>query len=169
MTIFCFILTGHYLQVKQQHTIKSLLMLNSNLKALQLQDKYKYRKKWKICYLSKNFFVVQQKNYVFQQEIAGCNKFWSRYLSAFFACITIVVTFMVYFLFNSNKENSLIVFSFFFFFGTIIMSILLWITIECAIIVYKNLVILQLQTTFAYNFQKMFKLSTIELLKVSFL
>lgn len=49
------------------------------------------------------------------------------------------------------------------------MSILLWITIECAIIVYKNFVILQLQTTFAYNLQKMFKLSTIELLKVSFL
>lgn len=120
----------------------------------------------KIYIFLKQFFVIQRKVDVFQQEVIGCNQFWSRYLSAFFAIIAVIVTFFAYFYVKTKADDSFIIVGFIFFFGFILVAMLLWITLECSVIGYNSLTILNLQTKFIFHLQMIMKLPKIVLLKV---
>ncbi len=155
------------MRIKQQQIITDLQKLNFKVQTEIFSQKKNFNiVTKKISNLLKKFSVVNRTVNLFQHEVTGCNSFWSRYLSAFFACISIIVTFMAYFMLNTKTNDSFIIVGFLLFFANILMGMLLWITYECAVIGYFNSKILQLQTKFTFHLQTSFKLTSNVLMKV---
>lgn len=164
LLIYYFVITAHYLRIKQQFEIAKLheiiLKLNSNL------TNAKVNRSLQLFATLEQFRSVNQKILKFFDDIRGHNRLWSKYLSAYFSSYILVICYLSYGFATVPEDSSLFQKGYFLFFATEFFVILLWLTLECSLITRKNVQIYQFQRRFYLTVQQYYPLGTQDLLKV---
>lgn len=153
--MFYFILTAHYILIKQNFVSKKLDRLVGKL----------FKSKTGPGQFLRQFDRISSEILALYLEIRVQNRFWSKYVTAYFVVYIMEVCYMGYaFLFIPNSSGA--VRFFFAFFALYFVLVLLVLTYECSCIVHRNRAILAERRLFTKLYQQRYKTVVQKLLKV---
>ena len=102
-----------------------------------------------------------------KQQISGYSRFWSRYLSVYFTGLTCSITYMAFIALKLDATKNIFASSFFAYFAFLLLTLLLWITLECSVLVVNNKETLKLQRIFTVHTSRIGKIPLFTAIKVS--
>lgn len=157
---FYFFLVARYFRIKQQFKIDKISRLMDEL------IKCKTNKKIiSTDIIWSKFCIINQKILVLFNELKGFSQFWSPYLTNYVVSYIIMICYMGYaFLFG--RADGYWRKSFYIFFSIEFFLMILLITYECAVIVYRNVKIYKINRRFAYLYSETATPPTTKLLRV---
>lgn len=167
--ILYFIMGARYLRFKQIFLLAKLLKMFSTLKkVLKKRNQSSQAFQGKGCVLWRRYNAFCGNLNDLSREVAGYNRFWSKYLAIYFVCYIVHTTYMPFSFLFETTEMGFTGKKIFMFFGAYISSLLFWINYECSMIVAKNILIYKERRRFAYTFAQNYKMTVWDYLKVNF-
>ncbi|KAH9390392.1 hypothetical protein TYRP_023096 [Tyrophagus putrescentiae] len=142
--IYYFLLSLKYLEIKQQHLLERL----------------KVTKKMPHTWAS--FMGVNGKLLAFFEELSAYNAFWSYYLSCCFISYTGMICYLSYGLLKTTPVGDLFLSSFFLFFLSEFVLILLVLCAVCSLLVRNNVAVYREILKFCYAFRRHYRPSTVQ-------
>ena len=169
--IYYFLLSLKYLEIKQQHLLKRLKVASKSVQMLRLKEEEKEKEEVTFhnqkAHTWASFMGVNGKLLAFFEELSAYNAFWSYYLSCCFISYTGMICYLSYGLLKTTPVGDLFLSSFFLFFLSEFVLILLVLCAVCSLLVRNNVAVYREILKFCYAFRRHYRPSTVQHLTVS--
>lgn len=154
-------ISANYLKIQQTFLMEKIGTLTAKVrKAFATSEQMSSGKIWA------QFTGINNKIFAFFEQLNAINKYWTFYLSTYFACHISIEVYLIYGLIFDQTSFDWFKRCYFIYFAIEFITLLFAITYVCSALVRHNMSIYKTNVTFCYAFSKRYRLNPFILLKV---